>query len=50
MTYGSEYELEKIQVYYPSAKLVIRLKVNDEGSYHRLCDKFGVFDDDTLRT
>lgn len=46
MTFDCETELEKIKKFFPEAKLVMRLKVRNEGAEHKLSDKFGVRESD----
>lgn len=46
MTFDSEAELDKIAKHYPEAKIVMRLKVSDEGAEFHLGNKFGVFEQD----
>ena len=41
MTFDSDHELYKIKLYHPNAKLVLRIKVDDEGSRCRFGCKFG---------
>ena len=41
MTFDSDHELYKIKLYHPNAKLVLRIKVDDEGSLCRFSCKFG---------
>lgn len=41
MTFDSDHELYKIKLYHPNAKLILRIKVDDEGSVCRFGCKFG---------
>lgn len=41
MTFDSDHELYKIKLYHPNAKLILRIKVDDEGSLCRFGCKFG---------
>lgn len=41
MTFDSECELDKIKLYHPEAKLIIRIKVDDSGSLCQFNSKFG---------
>ncbi|KAL1420149.1 hypothetical protein MTO96_004573 [Rhipicephalus appendiculatus] len=41
MTFDSAHELYKIKEHYPSARLVLRLKVENKKAWFRLGDKFG---------
>ncbi len=40
--FDSEYELQKIKLFHPKCKLLMRLKVNDKNSLCRFSTKFGV--------
>ncbi len=41
MTFDSDHELYKIKLYHPNASLILRIKVDDEGSKCRFSCKFG---------
>nr|CAI5821702.1 unnamed protein product [Callosobruchus analis] len=46
MTFDSECELYKIKKYYPEAKLVLRIRHDDENATFHLGEKFGVYPED----
>lgn len=41
LTFDSKYELDKIKLYHPNAKCIIRIKVDDSGSECKFSNKFG---------
>jgi ornithine decarboxylase len=49
MTFDTDYELYKIKLYHPNANLILRIKVNDEGSRCKFSCKFGCPMDDVVR-
>ena len=49
MTFDTDHELYKIKLYHPNANLILRIKVNDEGSRCKFSCKFGCPIDDVDR-
>lgn len=46
LTFDSQCELDKIKVFHPDAKCIIRIKVDDSGAECKLGDKFGCGSED----